>query len=314
MSIVQRLAAVGTAAILLALAPATVQSGQRPARQWEPVGLSGGGAMFTPAISPADPNRMMLNCDMSAAYVTRDAGRHWTMIDHDQLRSSTRCKPAFHPTDPNTIFAADGGLKVSHDGGLHWANIGNLPGNLTGAIAIDPLQPANMLAGAGSAVYRSTDSGQAWSKCEGPHGTPLAFFIARTGRPERPLFAATSEGIWRSVEGSERWDPVRAGLPDGPILDFAGGCSAARNAITLYCSTPTELRDGKLSGGIFRSTDRGASWQPVEGAGLNRDTAKYDEWAMGPIAQYRHVATSDARPETVYAFNTNTGVPPPHHA
>src|SRR5438874_2133221 len=31
---------------------------------WQPLGLSGGGAMFTPAISPADPNLMLLNCDM----------------------------------------------------------------------------------------------------------------------------------------------------------------------------------------------------------------------------------------------------------
>jgi hypothetical protein len=43
---------------------------------WEPVGLSGGGALFAPAISPVDPNLMMLNCDMSAAYVSEDGGRN----------------------------------------------------------------------------------------------------------------------------------------------------------------------------------------------------------------------------------------------
>ena len=35
---------------------------------------------------------------------------------------------------------------------------------------------------------------------------------------------------------------------------------------------------------------------------------------MGPIAQYHHVLTTNAQPKTVYAFNSNTGIPPPHHA
>ena len=48
--------------------------------QWEPIGLSGGGGMFAPAISPADPNLMMLNCDMSAAHISEDGGHNWRMV------------------------------------------------------------------------------------------------------------------------------------------------------------------------------------------------------------------------------------------
>src|SRR4051794_28057803 len=112
---------------LFAFISVNVSSGQTSPRKWEPIGLSGGGAMFTPAISPANPKRMMLNCDMSGAYTSADGGKNWRMIAHDQLHASTRCKPAFHPSDPETIFAADGdsGLKVSHDGGVRWAKIGN---------------------------------------------------------------------------------------------------------------------------------------------------------------------------------------------
>ena len=82
---------------------------ERQSPAWTPIGLSGGGGLFTPAISPADPKRMMVNCDMSAAYLTDDGGMHWTMIHELELHSSTRCRPAFHPTDPLTIYAADGG-------------------------------------------------------------------------------------------------------------------------------------------------------------------------------------------------------------
>ena len=84
--------------------------------RWEPLGLSGGGGMFAPAISPANSNLMMLNCDMSAAYISEDGGRNWRMIAHAQLHSDTACRPAFHPTDPNIIYASSGGrLKISRD-------------------------------------------------------------------------------------------------------------------------------------------------------------------------------------------------------
>src|SRR6266480_1753617 len=109
------------------------------APRWNPVGLSGGGAMFTPAISPADPDLMMLNCDMSAAYISKDGGRNWRMIHHAQLRSDIACRPAFHPTDPNIIYASSGGrLKISRDRGKTFAAIGNLRDSLGGEIAINP--------------------------------------------------------------------------------------------------------------------------------------------------------------------------------
>src|SRR5450759_1682973 len=89
---------------------------------WHPVGLSGGGAMFNPAISPADPHLAIVHCDMSAAYMTRDGGTSWQMISTAQLRSNTRCRASFHPTAPKVIYSPHGGaaLKLSRDGGVHW--------------------------------------------------------------------------------------------------------------------------------------------------------------------------------------------------
>src|SRR5437588_3686960 len=115
---------------------------------WEPVGLSGGGAMFTPAISPLDANLMMLNCDMSAAYLSEDGGHSWRMLNHLQLHSDTECRPAFHPVNRDIIFASSGGeLRVSRDRGKTFSPIGNLKGALDGEIAIDAKEPQTMLAG-----------------------------------------------------------------------------------------------------------------------------------------------------------------------
>ncbi|MGO9202944.1 MAG: hypothetical protein ACLQM8_20690 [Limisphaerales bacterium] len=47
--------------------PTPAAPGKEIARRtrWTCVSLSGGGGMFTPAISPADPNLVLVNCDMS---------------------------------------------------------------------------------------------------------------------------------------------------------------------------------------------------------------------------------------------------------
>jgi photosystem II stability/assembly factor-like uncharacterized protein len=282
--------------------------------------------MFCPAISPVDPSLMMVNCDMSAAYITTDGGRSWRMIHRSQLHSSTRCRPAFHPSDPEVIYAADAwdGMKVSRDRGERWEKIGEgLPGDLRGEIAIDSSDPRFLLAGAGEAVHRSEDAGRAWKKCDGPRGEPLAFHFVPSRWGRRACFAGTSGGVWRSDDGGSTWAlktapatarDKNATLPDRPVLAFAGGTSVEEGVTILYVAFEAREEGGRATGGIYRSMDRGETWAPAMGPGLNVETKAFDPWAMGPIAQYRRLATTDARPRTVYAFNSNTGIPPPHHA
>jgi hypothetical protein len=106
---------------------------------WTPVGLSGGGAMFGPAISPADPQRMMLHCDMSGAYRSADGGRNWTLIHADQLQGNITCRPAFHPRDAMVAVSPHGWssrLRITRDGGSTWTELGDLGGSPQGEVVI----------------------------------------------------------------------------------------------------------------------------------------------------------------------------------
>ncbi len=289
-----------------------IRNPQSAIRNWEPLGLSGGGGMFAPAISPADPNLMMLNCDMSAAYISEDGGHNWRMIHHAQLRSDTQCRPGFHPSDPNVIYASSGGrLRVSRDRGRTFTPLGNLKESLSGEVAIHPTDPNLMLAGTrNSRCWLSRDAGLTWTVCSGPQGQMLGFHFDRTSNG-RTMFAATDQGIWRSDDSGQIWVEKTQDLPWKEIKGFAGGSNAA--GTTLYCTVTSKLENGVLQGGVYRSRDRGDSWQRAMGQGINVDTTKADQWSYGPIAQYKQVLTTDAKPLTVCVTNTSTGFHPPHH-
>ncbi len=270
--------------------------------------------MFSPAISPADPDLMMLNCDMSAAYLSEDGGRNWRMIHQAQLRSDTGCRPAFHPTDRNVLYASSGGhLKISRDRGMTFEPIGDLRRSIQGEIAINPAQPQVMLVGTrGGPCCVSRDAGATWTECRRPVGPAIGFHFDQTDGG-RTLFAATQQGIWRSNDSGQTWVEKTSGLPWKEIQGFAGGSHAGEKVAVLYCTVPSRDDKGVLQGGVYRSRDRGDTWQSAMGRGINVETKKADQWAYGAIAQYQQVLTTDTRPLTVYVANTSTGFSPPHH-
>jgi photosystem II stability/assembly factor-like uncharacterized protein len=300
--------------LYLVLAAALSASGEPI--HWKPIGLCGGGAMYAPAISPANPDLMMLNCDMGAAYISRDGGLTWTMIDQGQLRTSTSCRPAFHPADTNIIYAAQAGvgLKVSRDSGIHWNSIKTPAGDLRGEIGIDPGAPSSLMIGDGKRVFRSGDAGRTWTVCEGPHGAALAFHFDQTSpATKRVILLGTREGVWRSDDAGETWTEKSTALGNA-MNSFSAGSSAAAKTCMLYASIPSTVAGDTLSGGVFRSSDRGETWESCMGGGINVETKAFDPWAHGPVAQYAWVLTCNSNPRIVWAFNSNTGVPPPHHA
>ena len=256
--------------VIVSLSIGVAVAGAAQAIPWQPTGLSGGGGMFTPAISPADPDLLMLNCDMGAAYLSDDGGHHWRMVPQAQLRSDTRCRPAFHPTDPNTLFASSGGrLCVSHDRGKTFSPIGDWRDAPAGEIAINPADPNAMLAGKrlGGCV-RSKDAGRTWLACDGPVGEVISFHFDRT-RQGLTLFVATDRGIWRSEDGGAAWGEHTQGLPWKEIQGFAAGSDPVTGTVMLYCTVQSKETEGAFAGGIYRSRDRGETWQSAMGSGLN---------------------------------------------
>jgi photosystem II stability/assembly factor-like uncharacterized protein len=144
------------------------------------------------------------------------------------------------------------GLARSADGGSRWESA-DIDGatNPVASLAAAPSfnrEPALLAATIGGGVLRSENAGRTWKPVN--FGLQNFDVFGLAWGSDDIVLAATTDGIYRSNNGGRAW-------------------RAARGTESLGFSAVTFLPDGKAlaaidSGGLMRSMDGGASWQPYE--------------------------------------------------
>ncbi|MEI7436234.1 MAG: hypothetical protein WCL16_05450 [bacterium] len=267
--------------------------------RWTAVGMSGGGGTETPAISPHDPNFMLINCDMSGAYRSLDGGRNWELLHWRQLTGCPFCAPCFHPADPDLVLAAfsyAATLKISRDRGASWNLFGKGLGGDLRWIGYNPDDPQVVVASTTRSIYFSQDGGENWLPGRGFEGQALGVHFDRTANSaKRRCFAATREAIYRSDNGGQSWAAI-AHPPDShgfQFQAFAAGSTAKTGACVLYAWVDGPAAEGeeRTPGYISRSMDGGQTWARTAGMGVPE----------GCHARFHGLLTTDLQPATIYA-------------
>ncbi|MBL8115608.1 MAG: hypothetical protein JNK60_22190 [Acidobacteria bacterium] len=201
------------------------------------------------AIDPTNPSRMFLATATGGIWRTTDAAATWTPLTdtQDSLASSA---VAIDPSNVNTIYAGTGegpsgayygvGILKSINGGNTWSlTAGPFARHAIADILVDP---AN-----GNAVLACSTT-------------------ARHTPGEGIPFSAGSVGVFRSLDGGATYPQAAT---------FTGICNSLRadpsNFNNLYAS---KTAAGGASDGIWKSTDRGATWSQLTAGGAPTQTQR----------------------------------------
>jgi photosystem II stability/assembly factor-like uncharacterized protein len=174
-------------------------------------------------------------------------------------QSETVVEIALHPRKPNIIYIATNDyIYKTRNGGSQWENMSTgMTHSRVITLAIDPLFPANILAGTkGDAVYKSYDGGQRWvSRRTGLHEVTISSVVHQlvfAPGSSSHVFAATSLGVFESNDGGESWRKRMEGMKE--VLMVISLAIDPQQPQTLYAGT---------SGGVYKSIDGAQNWNKV---------------------------------------------------
>jgi len=182
---------------------------------------------------------------------------------------------AIHPTQTSTVYAATVvGVFKSTNGGRTWSAMNNgLPTGGVGALIIDPSSPSTLYATAGSfnanGVYKSTDGGATWNlRSNGLISSGINSLVIDPDTPNTLYVAfegccSPVSRIFKTTDGADNWAPVGGSPPLAPT------------ALAIDPLTPSTLyvADAATPGAVFKTTNSGATWQPLPSISFARSIA-----------------------------------------
>ena len=228
------------------------------------------------AIDPKTPSTLyavVLTSGNPGLFKSTDSGGTWTNI----LANGTNIieTVAVDPKTPSTIYVGQfvgtgASALISTNGGSTFTPIQTgMPSKTSvDVFAIDPATPAKVYAGTGNGVYKTTNSGGAWS--ETINGLALTNVTAVAVDPATPttIYAGTSaSGLFKSTDNGGSWASINTGIGNtgnGSCLVPYFSALAIDPVTTTTVYAATQCTDSK---GVYESVDGGAHWS-VAATGL----------------------------------------------
>jgi photosystem II stability/assembly factor-like uncharacterized protein len=249
------------------------------------------GRVMSIAVNPKNKFEYYVGVASGGVWKTVNDGTTWTPL-FDGQGSFSIGWVTLDPNDPAVVWVGAGesnsqrsvdygdGIYRSDDGGKNWQNLGLKKSEHIGRVGIDPrdskvvyVAAEGPLWGPGGdrGLYKTVDGGKNWkavltiSENTGvadvaidPSNPDILYASAYQRR--RHVFTLIDGGpesaIYKSTDAGATWNKLKSGLPTVDMGRIGLTVSPADPNV-VYATI--EAADGK--GGIFRSNDRGATWE-----------------------------------------------------
>lgn len=254
-----------------------------------------------PAVTSGRISDFAVNPDnQSEYYVATSSGGVWKTTNHGvtyepifdgQGSYSIGCV-TLDPSNSSVVWVGSGennnqrsvaygdGVYKSEDGGKSWKNMGLKNSEHISQIIVHPTNPNIIYVGAYGpvwneggerGVYKSTDGGNTWTNVKSVSAFTGCNDLVMDPRNPEVLYAAFHQrmrkvwtyigggpesALYKSADGGATWKKLEGGLPTGDVGRIGLAISPV-NPDVLF--TVIEANDEK--GGIYRSTNKGASWE-----------------------------------------------------
>ncbi|MFC1564474.1 glycosyl hydrolase [candidate division KSB1 bacterium] len=278
------------------------------------------------AVSPNDHSEWYVGVASGGIWKTGNNGTTWRPI-FDRYGSYAIGCLAIDPNNTNVVWAGTGennsqralgygdGVYKTEDGGRTWKNMGLKSSRQIGKILIDPRDSDVVyVAAEGSAwgpggergLYKTTDGGKTWeavltiSEHTGvtdmvmdPRNPDL--LVVASHQRRRHVFTKINGGpetaLHKTTDGGKTWKKLTNGIPGGD-KGAIGLTISPVNPDYIYAIIELPNR----TGGFFRSTDRGESWNRMSGHVSN--SPQY----------YNEIFCDPKDPDKVFSVETRTYV------
>lgn len=277
------------------------------------------------AVNPLKPAEYYVGVACGNVWKTTNAGTTWEPI-FDKYGSYSIASVVLDPSNPHVVWVGTGeynsqraigfgdGVYRSEDGGKSFKNLGLKRSEHIGRIIIDPRNSHVYVAAQGPlwgpggdrGLYKSTDNGKTWKKIlEISDNTGITDIVMDPRNPDL-LYAASYQrrrhvftlinggpesGIYKSIDAGATWTQLKSGLPGGDVGRIGLAISPV-NPDVIYAI----IEAAGETGGFFRSTNRGASWQKMSG------------YVSASPQYYNRIFADPADVDKVYSMDTITRV------
>jgi len=261
------------------------------ALQWREIGPAvQGGRVVDFAVDLKDKRTIYAAVATGGLWKTTNAGTTWKAV-YSNEKTASLGDVALDPSDSNIVWLGTGeannqrssswgdGLYRSVSGGKKWQHVGLEKTGHIGRILVHPKDGKTVYVAAlgwlwgpseERGVYKTIDAGKTWQKAlHISENTGVADIVMDPRDPD-VLYAAAYQrrrsdynfigggpesGIYKSSDGGQSWSKLTEGMPRDD-MGRIGLAISASNPDTLYA-----IVEARTRGGIYRSVDRGASWE-----------------------------------------------------